>query len=457
VSNQPTGAADRPGGDEAAVLGRHVFARGSDLPVAVRAEGSVIWDAQGRRYLDAAGGAIAVGIGHGDASVARAMAEQTSRIAFAHATKFTSEPVERYASEVAALLPMTDALIYPVSGGSEAVETALKMARSYHLARGNGGRDVIIAREGSYHGNTLGALDASGRRSLRAPYTPWLGRAEHVPAPYEYRCPAPSHPVGCGAWHAEMLDRRIREIGTARVACFIAEPVAGATLAAAVPPDDYWPAVAEVCRSNGVLLIADEVMTGFGRTGTWFASEHWGLRPDIVTAAKGASSGYWPLGFAACTDEVFDTIAAAGGFVHGFTYSHSVVGATVGLAVLERLRDGELVAAAREKGERLRSMLAVAFDADPHVGDIRGLGLMIGVELVRDRDTREPFARSDRITERVLAAAKEDGLLLYPSAGCANGADGDAVMLGPPFVITGAEMDEAASKTAAAVERVLGR
>ena len=443
------------GRDPRAAPNGHVFARGRDLPFAVRAEGSVVWDADGRRYLDAAGGAIVVGIGHGDAGVAAAMAEQAALLAYAHGTKFTSEPLERYVAEVATLLPMDDARIYPVSGGSEAVETALKMARSYHLARGDDERNVIIGREGSYHGNTLGALDASGRRSLRTPYAPWLGRAVHVPAPYEYRCPAPSHPQACGAWHAEVLDRRIRDIGPGRVACFIAEPVVGATLAAAVPTDDYWPAVSEVCRSHGVLLIADEVMTGFGRTGRWFAAEHWGLRPDILTAAKGASSGYWPLGFAACTGEVFETIAR-GGFVHGFTYSHSAVGAAVGLAVLERLRDRVLVKASEVKGDRLRSQLGGALSGHPHVGDIRGLGLMIGIELVRDRESREPFPRGDQLAERVLSAAKEDGLLLYPSTGCADGIDGDAVMLGPPFVITEAEMEEAASKTATAIERVTG-
>ncbi len=248
----------------------HVFSRalGRDLPVVARGQGAVLWDTEGRRYLDAAGGAIVVGIGHGDPLVAAVMAEQSARVAYAHGTMFTSEALEAFADELAPLLPLDDPRVYPVSGGSEAVETALKLARSYHLARGDGSRHKVVARWGSYHGNSRGALDASGREPLRAPYAPWLGQALHVPAPYEYRCPSPSHPNGCGAWHAEQLDALIRREGPDSVACFIAEPVAGAALGAAVPTDDYWPAVAEVCRAHGVLLVADEVMTGFGRTGT---------------------------------------------------------------------------------------------------------------------------------------------------------------------------------------------
>ncbi|HEV8421662.1 MAG TPA: aminotransferase class III-fold pyridoxal phosphate-dependent enzyme, partial [Actinomycetota bacterium] len=226
----------------------HVFPRviGQGLPTVARAEGSVIWDTEGNRYLDAAGGAIVVGIGHGDPDVVEAMTSQARSIAYAHGTQFASEALEAYSAELAPLLPMDEARIYPVSGGSEAMETALKLARAYHLAMGEPARDKVIARWGSYHGNTLGALDASGREPLRRPYEPWLGRALHVPAPYEYRCLSPAHPEACGRWHAEALDRQIREAGAGTVACFVAEPVVGATLGAAVPTDDYWPAVQEV-------------------------------------------------------------------------------------------------------------------------------------------------------------------------------------------------------------------
>jgi adenosylmethionine-8-amino-7-oxononanoate aminotransferase len=426
----------------------NVFSRvlGRQLPTVARAEGSVVWDTEGNRYLDASGGAIVVGIGHGDLDVVEAMASQARSIAYAHGTQFSSEALEAYAEELAPILPIDDAHIYPVSGGSEAVETALKLARAYHLARGEPARDKVVARWGSYHGNTLGALDASGREPLRRPYEPWLGRALHVPAPYEYRCPNPSHPEACGPWHAETLDRHIQEVGRERVACFIAEPVVGATLGAAVPPDDYWPAIQEICRRHGVLLIADEVMTGFGRTGRWFGSDHWEVRPDILVAGKGASSGYWPLGLTACSGHVFETVAT-GGFVHGFTHSHSVVGAAVGRAVLAKLRQGSLVEASREKGERLLKELTTALADDRHAGDVRGLGLMIGIELVEDRETGRPFAREARAVERVIAAAMESGLLLYPSTGCVDGTNGDLLMLGPPFVITEAELGEAVDKT----------
>ena len=422
-----------------------------DLPLVARGEGAVVWDSDGRRYIDGAGGAIVVGIGHGRTGVVAAMSRQAGRIAYAHPTAFSSEALESYAEELAPLLPMDEPRVYPVSGGSEAVETAIKLARAYHLARGESSRHVVIGRTGSYHGNTLGALDASGREPLRRPYEPWLGRFRHVSAAYEYRCELASHPDGCGSALADALDAAIREEGPERVACFIAEPVGGATLGAAVPPDDYWPAVRDVCTRHGVLLIADEVMTGFGRTGAWFGCDHWGLRPDILTAGKGVSSGYWPLGFAACTAEVFDTVRPVG-FVHGFTYSHSAVGAAVARTVLAILKDEHLVEASRDKGELLRKELATALDDHPAVGDVRGLGLMVGVELVRDRATREPFPRTERLTERVVAAARERGLLLYSSTGCADGTDGDLVMFGPPFVISELQVTEAVRIAAEAID-----
>jgi adenosylmethionine-8-amino-7-oxononanoate aminotransferase len=432
----------------------HVFARGRGLPTVARAEGCQLWDTEGRRWLDGAGGAIVVGIGHGEASVAEAIADQAARVAYAHGTMFASEQLEAYADELAPLLPVEGPRLYPVSGGSEAVETALKMARAYHLARGED-RWRVIGRRGSYHGNTLGALDVGGRESLRRPYLPWLGLASHTLAAYEYRCPFPdTHPVGCGARYAEALEREILASPPATVAAFVAEPVAGAGLGAAVPPDDYWPAVAEVCRRHGVLVVADEVMTGFGRTGRWFAADHWGLRPDILVLAKGAASGYWPLGLTVASGEVHDTIGGDG-FTHGLTYSHHVVGAAAGRAVLRVLRERRLVEAAETQGKRLRAGLEARLGGHPAAGDIRGLGLMVAVELVADRSTRAPFPRARRVTERAVAAARDTGLLLYSSTGCVDGVDGDLVMLGPPLVVTDAEADEMVELTATAVESVI--
>ena len=435
----------------------HVFHRvlTRELPVAARAEGVWIEDVQGKRYLDGSGGAIVVNVGHGDRSVLDAMAAQASNVQYVHGTMFTTEALESYADDVATVLPMEDARIYPVSGGSEAVETALKLARTYHLARGEDSRQMVIGRKGSYHGNTFGALDVGGKDALKKPYLPWLGRFRHAETAYEYRCTMPSHPRGCGVAHAEALDAMIREIGPSNVAAFIAEPVGGATLAATVPTDDYWPAVVEVCRSHGVLVIADEVMTGFGRTGRWFGVDHWDVKPDILTAGKGSTSGYWPFGFAATSGEVFEVVKPKG-FVHGFTWSHNGVGAAVAHAVLTRLREGDLVQASRVQGEKLLKELSTTLAESPIVGDVRGIGLMVGVELVADRGTKAPFARTEQVTEKVLAAARERGLLLYSSTGHVDGTDGDLVMFGPPYVISDDEIALAVERTAAAIGTVAG-
>jgi adenosylmethionine-8-amino-7-oxononanoate aminotransferase len=434
----------------------HVFPRTLDreLPVAVAAEGAWITATDGTRYLDAAGGAIVVNVGHGERRVIDAIEAQLERTQYVHGTMFTTGAVEAYADALAPLLPMDDPRVYPVSGGSEAVETALKLARSYHLARGEASRFVVIARRGSYHGNTLAALDASGKEPLRKPYTPWLGRFLHTSPAYEYRCENPHHPTACGAWHAAELERMIAQSPPGSVAAFIAEPVAGATLAAAVPCDDYWPAIVDVCRRHGVLVIADEVMTGMGRTGSWFGVEHWGVRPDIVTAGKGTTSGYVPFGFAAASGEVFEAVSTAG-FVHGFTWSHNGLGAAAAGAVLEVLRDDDLVARAASMGERLRASLAEALAGLPMVGDVRGLGMMIGIELVRDAETKEPFERKDRVTERVVQEAREAGLLLYSSTAHVDGRDGDLLVLGPPFTISDDEADAIVERTATAVRSVL--
>jgi adenosylmethionine-8-amino-7-oxononanoate aminotransferase len=394
-----------------------------------------------------------VNVGHGERQVIDAIEAQLERTQYVHGTMFTTGALERYADEVAPLLPVDDARLYPVSGGSEAVETALKLARAYHLARGEPSRFVVIARRSAYHGNTLGALDASGKEPLRKPYTPWLGRFLHAPAAYEYRCENPTHPDGCGAWHAGELERMISQAAERSVAAFIAEPVVGATLGAAVPCEDYWPSVVEVCRRHGVLVIADEVMTGMGRTGRWFGCDHWGVRPDIVTAGKGTTSGYVPFGFAAASGVVEEAIAAKG-FVHGFTWSHNALGAAVGLAVIERLGDGGLLDRAATLGPRIVDELRAALDDVPIVGDVRGIGMMAGVELVRDRDTKEPFPRTRTVTERVLAAARDLGLLLYPSTGHVDGIDGDLVLIGPPFSIADDEAELLVERTAAAIRSV---
>jgi adenosylmethionine-8-amino-7-oxononanoate aminotransferase len=427
-------------------LTSHVYSRATGLPVAVEAHRCEIVDATGKRYLDACSGAIAVNLGHGDPFVIDVLADQLRHVDSVHATTFTTEVLEQYAAELASLVPVADARIYPVSGGSEAIETACKLARSYHLARGDTDRHIVLARHCSYHGNTRGALDLSGRDPLRAPYLPWLGLTERVPALYPYRVEL------SGAEHAARLDEAIGQLGAENVAAFVAEPIGGATTGASVPPDDYWPLVADVCRRHGVLLIADEVMTGFGRTGAWFACSHWDVQPDVLVAGKGASSGYWPLGLVITSAAVHDTVQDGGGFVHGFTWSHHPGGAAVGRAVLARMVADDLVERSRVLGAQLLGRLQDALGAVEIVGDVRGRGLLVGIELVADRATKAAFPRADRMAERAASAAKDLGLLVYPSTGCANGVDGDLFLIGPPLVITEPELDQIVERTTAALQ-----
>jgi adenosylmethionine-8-amino-7-oxononanoate aminotransferase len=422
----------------------HVFHRRlqHNYPTIHRGEGVYLYDTAGRRYLDAAGGALVANIGHGVTQVVEAMAAQAQRVAFSHGTQFTSEPLETYAAALGELSPIPDPWVYLVSGGSEAVETALKLARQVCVARGEPGRYKIIARWSSYHGATLGGLSASGRAPLRRPYAPLLMDVPHIPPAYCYRCPfGQTYPL-CGVACADALEAEILRQGPETVAAFIAEPVVGATLAAAVPPQEYWPHVQEICNRHGVLLIADEVMTGMGRTGRWFGVDHWHVVPDILVTAKGASGGYFPLGLVLVKGELVEAIrGGSGNFIHGFTYANGVMGATVGLTVLRYLQAQDLIAASARMGDCLLHKLESLREL-PTVGDVRGLGLMAGVELVADKTSKRPFGRSQRIAERVQAAMMAQGVIIYYGTGLANGVEGDAVLLGPPFIVTAAQIDQ---------------
>jgi adenosylmethionine-8-amino-7-oxononanoate aminotransferase len=352
---------------------------------------------------------------------------------------------------------MPESRVYLVSGGSEAVETALKLARQVCMARGEPGRYKFISRWGSYHGATLGALSVSGRPPLRRPYAPLLLDVPHIPPAYCYRCPFDQVYPTCEVACAAALESEILRQGPETVAAFVAEPVVGATLAAAVPPPEYWPRVREICDRYGVLLIADEVMTGLGRTGRWFGVDHWNVIPDVLVTAKGASGGYFPLGVVLARQEWVDVIRSGpGDFIHGFTYANGAVGAAVGLAVLRYLQAHDLVTASARRGEYLLQKLAALREL-PAVGDVRGLGLMAGVELVADKTGRRPYPRSKKVAERVQAAALARGVNVYYGTGLADGRDGDAILLGPPFIVTEAQIDETVAVLREAILEVTGR
>ena len=417
---------------------------GREMPSVERGAGAVLWDRSGKRYLDGSGGAVVVNIGHGRGEVASAMALQAGAAAYVHGTQFTSDVLEEYARRLAAHAPGDCNRLYLVSGGSEANETAVKLCRAYHLANGRPARHKVVHRAVSYHGNTLATLSLSGRPILRAPYAPMIAATPEAMAPFCYHCPLGRTFPECGVACVEDLEAVIRREGPETVAAYIAEPILGASGGAAVPPEDYARRAREICTRHGVLYVDDEVMTGFGRTGKWFGIEWSGVAPDIVTCGKGMAGGYMPVGGALASERIALTLARSGGFTHGFTFSHNPVTAAACLKTLEILEEERLVERSRRMGEKALALLE-AVRLHPHVGDVRGRGLMLGVELVADRETRRPFPRAERRAEAVGARAFQAGLITYPSGGCATGTDGDVVMLAPPFVVTDEELREMVS------------
>jgi len=420
-----------------------VFRRvaGRDLPTVARAEGAVVWDTEGRRYLDGSGGAVVVNVGHGRQEVAAAMARQAAAAAYVHGTQFTSEVLEEYARRLARHAPGDCRRLYLLSGGSEATETAVKLARAYHLARGEPGRHKVMGRATSYHGNTLAALSLSGRPTLQAPYAPMLAEGPRAAAPFCYHCPLDREYPSCDVACADDLEAVIAREGASSIAAFIAEPVLGASAGAAVPPEEYTRRVRETCRRHGIVYIDDEVMCGFGRTGRWFGIEWSEEAPDLVTCGKGMSGGYMPVGAVLASEAIVETVEKAGGFVHGFTFSHHPVTAAACLATLDILERERLVERAERLGERALARLQ-GLRRHAAVGDVRGRGLLLAVELVADGATRRPFPRAERRAETVAARAFADGLIVYPAAGCATGAEGDLLMLAPPLVASEDEIDE---------------
>jgi len=413
-------------------------------------EGIYLWDKEGKRYLDGSGGPLVVNLGHGRSEIVAAMHAQAQKAAYVHATMFTSQAIEEYSNELAKIVPLPAARFYFLSSGSEVVEGAIKLARQIQMARGEHYRSLIICRSLSYHGMTLGALSVSGRPGMRTPYLNMMQNMPHIRHPYPYRFPANGREL------ADRLEESILAYGPENVAGFIAEPISGASLGAVVPPDDYWPRIREICDQYGVLLIADEVLVGMGRTGKWWALDHWGVKPDILVTSKGAASGYFPLGWIAANgNDVNQLHQTLGDFNHGGTYSHHAVGAAAGLATLNIIQRENLIDHAAELGPYLNKQLHHIFAHHAHVGDIRGRGLFWALEFVQDRASKEPFSPTDHIAARIVKRAFELGLIVYHSQGCVDGAKGDLIMLGPPLMITKAQVDEMLALLQTAVTDVL--
>ncbi len=428
----------------------HVFPRNNLAPPRLvgRGEGVYLFDSDGKAYLDGSGGAAVSCLGHSDGHVTQAIKQQLDEIAFAHSGFFTSGPAERLASRLAALAPGNLSRVYFVSGGSEAMEAALKLARQYFVEIGQPQRRHVIARRQSYHGNTLGALATGGNAWRREPFEPLLVDVTHVSPCYAYRGQE------AGEDDRAYIERLIKELeteierlGPENVMAFVAEPVVGATLGAVASVGDYFKEVRTLCDRNGVLLVLDEVMCGMGRTGTLFACEQDNVAPDICAVAKGLGAGYQPIGATLCTKKIFDAISqGSGAFQHGHTYQGHPTACAAGLAVLDRLVDDHLLDAVTPRGDALSGLLCERFGQHPHVGDIRGRGLFWGIELVEDRETKKPFAPEQKLNAKVKKAAFEAGLICYPMGGTIDGKHGDHVLLAPPFILDDAQTEELVSK-----------
>ncbi len=427
-------------------------ALGGDLPTIVRAEGIYLYDEGGRQIIDAAGGVGAVtSIGHAVPEVVEAIAEQLRTVAFVPWTQFQTEPARAFAERVAAVAPAGLNNVALFNGGSEVTEGAVKLARQYWLARGKPEKYLVISRWQGFHGMTLGASGFGGHTGRRRPYQPMVHDMPKIPPAYAYRCEdCASGSLRC----ADELERTIRWYGAENVACFIAEPVVGATLGAVPAPEGYFQRIREICARNDVLFIADEVMTGFGRTGRWFALEHWGVVPDILVAAKGVSGGYAPLAVLVASESVVTALRTAGTpWVMGHTFSQNPVTATAGLAVLDYIQRHDLVRAAAERGAELSDALQRVADQHETLGNVRGLGMLQGIELVRDKASREPFDVADGVAYRLARACIEEGVAIYPGQGGADGQSGDHALVTPPLTTTSAQIAE----LAAGIDRALTR
>lgn len=437
----------------------HIFPRHTRNlpPVAVSGQGCYLTDASGKQYLDASGGAAVSCLGHGDQAVIDAIKAQLDSLAYAHTGFFTSEPAETLADLLIENAPGDLDRVYLVSGGSEAVEAALKLARQYHVERGEPQRGRIIARKQSYHGNTIGALSAGGNAWRRAQFAPLLLDISHIDPCYEYRLKHEGEtPEAYGLRAANLLEEELLRVGPETVMAFIAEPVVGATVGALTAAPGYFKCIREICDQYGVLLILDEVMCGMGRTGALFACTQDEVTPDILCIAKGLGGGYQPIGAMLCSSKIYQTIADGTGFFqHGHTYIGHPTAAAAGIAVVSAVLGRDLLSNVQRQGDRLRQSLDVAFGQHANIGDIRGRGLFMGIELVADRDTKTPFDPSRGIAAKIKKHAFDNGLICYPMSGTIDGKSGDHVLLAPPFIITDAQIDELTEKLSKSIDQAL--
>ena len=437
----------------------HIFPRHTKNlpPVAVKGEGCYLYDADGKQYLDGSGGAAVSCLGHGDRTVIDAVKAQLDSLAYAHTGFFTSEPAETLADMLIAQAPAPLDRVYLVSGGSEAVESALKLARQYFVEKGEPKRGRIIARKQSYHGNTIGALSAGGNEWRRAQFAPLLLDMSHIDPCYEYRLRYDDESLEeYGLRAADLLEDELLRVGPETVMAFIAEPVVGATAGALTAAPGYFKRIREICDRYGVLLILDEVMCGMGRTGSLFACSQEGVAPDILCIAKGLGAGYQSIGAMLCSDHIYQTIENGTGFFqHGHTYNGHPTAAAAGVAVLSTMMERDLITKVQTQGEKLMTALHAALGQHPHVGDIRGRGLFQGVELVEDRAAKAPFAPSTGLAGRVKKRAFANGLICYPMSGTIDGQHGDHVLLAPPFIIEDGQIDELVDKLKRSIDEAI--
>jgi len=437
----------------------HIFPRHTkaNLPIASHGQGCYLFDTDGNKYLDASGGAAVSCLGHAHPTVIAALHAQLDSLTYAHTSFFTSEPAERLARRLVDQAPAGLDRVYLVSGGSEAVEAALKLARQYFTEIGQPQRRKIIARRQSYHGNTLGALAAGGNQWRRAQFDPLLIDTHHIAPCYAYRGQhADETEWDYGQRMANELEQKIIELGAENVMAFIAEPVVGATAGAVPPVDGYFKRIRDICDQYGVLLILDEVMCGMGRTGTLYACDQDGIAPDILCIAKGLGAGYQPIGAALCSTKIYGAIEQGSGFFqHGHTYLGHPMAAAAANAVLDVFFDQGVLDQVTPLGQDLQSRLEQAFGQHPHVGDIRGRGLFRGIEFVSDRDTKTPFDPALGLAGKLKKTAQANGLLCYPMAGTIDGRMGDHILLAPPFIMQNDDMDDLLAKLVKTVDDVL--